>query len=154
MIKFLFLILFTNLVSQANTAAPAQDDGLLPLERDQLQKEQKIDNRIRIYITASYRLQNAFHSEADKNNFSGVPPILQARMNLLADSLKDIDANAGWKKKSKALINYEIQLRKSVKEVDDYKVKAPVEQLDFLDAWTAQAEKIRTRFIDILFLGK
>jgi hypothetical protein len=154
MIKFLFLILFANLASQADTAAPAQDDGLLPLERDQLQKEQKIDNRIKIFTAASIRLHKAFDSAVGNKQFEGVPLGLQVWMNLLASSLNDIDANAGWKKKSKALIAYEIHLRKSIKEVNNYKIKAPLDQQDYLETWLAQAEKIRSRFIDILFFGK
>jgi hypothetical protein len=139
---------------RADRITPPQGDSMLPLERGKLQKEEKINNRIKIYKTASTRYLNTFGSATSTNDFESVPPTLQVWMSLLTESLQDIDANVERKKKSKALIDYEIHLRKSINEVKDYKVKVPLEQQDFLDSWVVQAETIQTRFLDILFLGK
>jgi tRNA/tmRNA/rRNA uracil-C5-methylase (TrmA/RlmC/RlmD family) len=142
------------MIVQADRITPPQGDSMLPLERSKLQKEEKINNRIKIYKTVSTRYLKTFSSATSTNDFESVPPTLQVWMSLLTESLQDIDANVERKKKSKALIDYEIHLRKSINEIKDYKVKAPLEQQDFLDNWVAQAEKIQAKFLDILFLGK
>jgi hypothetical protein len=154
MIQISVLLLMMNLVAQINAAAQQSDDGLLPLERKQLQQARKIDARIKIYDNASARLRSVFDAAVAREDIEAMPPALGAWMNLLNSSLKDIDAAERRKKKAKALINYEIHLRKSIAEVKDYKIRAPIEQQDFLDAWLAQAEKIRSRFFDVLFLEK
>jgi hypothetical protein len=153
-IRALFSLLLANMIVQADRITPPQGDSMMPLERSKLQKEEKINNRIKIYKTASTRYLETFSSETSTNDFESVPPTLQVWMSLLTESLQDIDANVERKKKSKTLIDYEIHLRKSINEIKDYKVKAPLEQQDFLDSWVAQAEKIQAKFLDILFLGK
>jgi hypothetical protein len=150
----LLLVLIANLVSQAGAILPAPDSGLLPQERSQLQKEQAAEKRAKIYLKAFERLHQVYDAKVAQKDFAGVPPVLDRCMNLLAASSQDINSSAGWKKKSKVLINYEIQLRESINEVDDYRIKAPVEQLDYLESWTAQAEQIRRKFMDLIFDGK
>jgi len=150
---FFFLLLITMSAQAADIAVPS-GDGMLPLERSKLQKETKIDRRIKIYNAACTRWHSTFDSAVDANRFEAVPPALQAWISVLTESLQDIDSNVGRKKKSGALIDYEIHLRKSIKEVKDYRVNAPPEQLEYIDAWLAQAEKIQSKFLDILFLGK
>jgi hypothetical protein len=154
MIKTFFFLLLIAMSAQAADIAVPPGDGMLPLERSKLQKETKIDRRIKIYNAACMRWHSAFDSAVDANHFEAVPPTLQAWISVLTESLQDIDSNVGRKKKSGALIDYEIQLRKSIKEVKDYRVNAPPEQLEYIDAWLAQAEKIQSKFLDILFLGK
>jgi hypothetical protein len=152
-IKTILFLMITGISVQAGSIAP-KGDSMLPLERSKLQNENKIDNRIKIYNTASDRWLKTFSSAVGDNKFESVPSVLQAWLSLLTESLKDIDANVGRKKKSGALIGYEIHLRKSINEVKDSKIKAPVEQQDCFDTWIAQAEKIQSKFLDILFLGK
>jgi hypothetical protein len=154
MIKALLFLIIASMSAQAGNIAPPQGDSILPLERSKLENEKKIDKRIKIYNAIFDRWLKTFGSAVSESNFGGVPPALQAWMSVLTESLQDIDANVGRKKKSGALIDYEIHLRKSINEVKDYKLKAPVEQQDYLDTWIAQAEKIQAKFLDILFLGK
>jgi hypothetical protein len=153
-IRALVLLILASINVQAGSIASPQGDSMLPLERYKLQKEKKIDNRIKIYSGASDRCLKAFGSAVSENKLESVPALLQSWINLLAESLRDIDTNVGRKKKSGALIEHEIRLRKSIKEVKDYKLRAPVEQQDYLDAWIDQAEKIQAKFLDILFLRK
>ena len=69
----------------------------------------------------------------------------------LTASLKDIEAKVNRKKKSGALIDYEIQLRKSIFYVSDVRLKAPYTQQDGFDSWIAEAELVHQKFVDILF---
>ena len=154
MMKTFFFLLLIAMSAQAADIDVPPGDGMLPLERSKLQQEKKIDKRIKIYNAVSDRWLKAFSSAVAENKFESVPTILQVWMSALTESLQDIDANVGRKKKSGPLINYEIHLRKSINEVKDSQLKAPVEQQDYLDTWIAQAEKIQSKFLDILFLGK
>jgi DNA-binding transcriptional MerR regulator len=70
---------------------------------------------------------------------------------LLRFSLNDIRASLEKKKKSRALKNFEIQLRRASLDVQSYKIKAPIEQQDQIDDWLSQAESIRTQFMGMLF---
>jgi hypothetical protein len=154
MIKILLLVLLISAGVQANGVLQPQDDGLLPMERSKLQSENKIDSRIKIYTLAASRCHKTFDSAVSANNVESVISALQVWMNLLNESFKDIDANVGRKKKSGALINFEITLRKSIKEVKDYRVNAPPEHRGYLDSWVTEAEQIQAKCLNILFLGK
>ena len=80
-----------------------------------------------------------------------MPDALKLWVALLSGSLEDIEANLKTNKKSKALIRYEIQVRKANATFQGYKAKAPVDQQDVLDEQIAGAEKIRKKFVDIIF---
>jgi hypothetical protein len=154
MIKALLFFILASISVQAGSIVQPPGDSMPPLERSKLQMEKKINNRIKIYKAVSGSWLKTLVSAVDANDFEAVPSVLQAWMSLLTESLKDIDANVERKKKSGALIEYEIQLRKSIHEVKDHRVEIPLEQLDSIDAWVDQAEKIQSKFLDILFLGK
>ena len=153
-IKILLFSILATMSVQADRITSPQGDALLPTERSKLEKEKKIDKRIKIYNAATTRLHKAFDAAASAKDFESVLPLLQSWSSILEESLKDIDANVDRKKKSGALIDYEIHLRKSINEIKDYGVQAPLEQQGHLETWLTQAEQIQSKFLDIIFLGK
>jgi hypothetical protein len=126
-------------------------DALNAVEKAKLSRELQIDGRIKVYLSASKRMQQSMHDAVSGGDFSNMPDALKLWSSLLSGSLEDIEASLRAKKKSKALIRYEIQVRKALAEFKGYKTKAPVEQHDELDAQLAAAEEIRKRFVDIIF---
>jgi hypothetical protein len=147
------LMLFFGLMPQAGSIAPPSDDGLTAVEREQLRKEQKIDNRIKIYDNASTRLLKTLEGAVLKEDFQSAPATLKAWTTLLTMSLNDIDQNESRKKKSKNLIRYEIHLRKAISDVQGFKIRAPADQENTFDSWLNKAEEIRKKLVDILFPG-
>ena len=147
------LLLFFALLSQAAGPPSALNQGLTPAERDALQRERKIDNRIKIYDEASERLSKSLESLVVKDGFQSVPDVLESWRNVLELAAKDIEENASRKNKSKALIRFEIRLRKEIANAQDFRIRAPVDQQDVFDAWLSRAEEIRKEFVDILFPG-
>ena len=145
--------LILGLAAQAGGPSSESDSGLTAAEKEQLQKEQKIDSRIKIYETASTRLFKALEANVLKEDFQSVPACLKTWTSLLDLAVEDINANASRKKKSKALIRYEIQLRKALADVQGFKIRAPVDEQDEFDAFLNRAEEIRKKFVDILFPG-
>ncbi len=136
---------------QAASFSPPVDSALNSEEILKIQKEKNIDGRIKIYIKASERIQKSIGAASAKNNFQTVPGDLKSWTSLLAESLRDIEANLKSKKKSKSLIRFETHVRKAIFNSQSYKMKAPVEQQDIFQSCLDQAEKIRIRFVDILF---
>ena len=132
-------------------AAPLQEGILDAQEMAQFSTAQKVDDRIQVYAAASLRMQRSMTAEIGNNDFSHIPKELDLWVELLSGSLKDIDANVQAKKKSKSLIRYEIQVRKDLAILKEYKVKAPIDQQDVFDSKLAEAESIRKRFVDIIF---
>jgi hypothetical protein len=120
-------------------------------EKARLNRAQSPDDRIKVYHSASQRMQQSIGAAVRSNDFSSVPDALKLWVALLSGSLEDIEANLKAKKKSKALIRYEIQVRKANSVFRGYKAKAPVDQQDAFDAQIAGAEKIRMKFVDIIF---
>ncbi len=146
-------VLILGLAVQAGGPSLDSDAGLTNAEKEQLQREQKIDNRIKIYEAASTRWFKTLETQVLKEDFQSVPASLKSWTALLDLAMQDINANASRKKKSKALIRYEIQLRKELGEVQGFKIRAPVDQQDEFDAFLSHAEEIRKKFVDILFPG-
>ncbi len=141
------------LLSQAGSSPHGSDLGLTAAEKDALQREQKIDNRIKIYDNASERLSKTVESLVQKDSYQSVPDALRSWGDVLEMAAKDIDSNASRKKKSKALIRFEIRLRKEIGAAQEYKIRAPVDQQDLFNSWLNRAEEIRKKFVDILFPG-
>ena len=143
----LFLYAFLQVVS-----VPLLEGNALNVEeKARINRAQSVDDRIKVYHSASKRMQQSVDAAVSSNDFSGVPDALKLWVALLSGSLEDIEANLKAKKKSKALIRYEIQVRKANSAFRGYKAKAPVDQQDVFDAQLAGAEKIRKRFVDIIF---
>ena len=95
---------------------------------------------------ASRRLQESIEAAAAKDDFQTVSENLKLWTALLSKSLKDIEPNLKAKKKSRALISYEIQVRKSIADTGNIKIKAPVDQQDLFDSCISQAEAVRGKF--------
>ena len=128
-----------------------QEEVFSPGEKEQLSRAQKIDDRIKTYTSASKRLQRSVYTAINGKDFSILPGALNQWVSMLSISLEDIDANLNVKKKSKPLIRYEIQVRKALTEFRGYKANVPAELQDEFDDRLASAEKIRKRFMDIIF---
>ncbi len=135
-----------------DTAAPLTiNDVLDPQEKAKLSAAANVAQRIKVYEAASERYQQSLEDAINKEDFSQLPDDMKRWTALLTESLKDIEANLKSKKKSKQLIDYEIQVRKGITAFQDYKVKIPVELQDAFGAYLAQVEKVRKRFIEIIF---
>jgi hypothetical protein len=120
-------------------------------EKAQLGRAQKIDDRIKVYHSASKRMQQGMQASVSGNDFSNAPDLLELWIELLSGSLVDVDANLRAKKKSKALIKYEIEVRKAITAFRGYKANAPLDQQDLFESKLADAETIRKRFVEIIF---
>jgi hypothetical protein len=145
------LAFFSVLLLQAIGTSPMQGDIFLPSEKAQIEQADGIERRIKVYEAASKRIHQSLEAAIVKDDFHTVPDNLQRWTSLLAKSMEDIEANLKAKKKSRALIRYEIQVRKSISRTESLKIRAPVDQQDIFNACIAQAEKVRKRFVEILF---
>ncbi len=143
------LILLLGLLQQTNQLP----ELLTPAEKAQLARQTKIDGRIKVYQTASERFRATVSSSVAKHDYSGVVPSLASWADLLEMSAKDIDKSiTNRKKKSGALIRYEIHLRRAITEVQAFaKSEVPVDEIDHLDAWLTRAEAVHQQLVDILF---
>jgi len=139
------------LLLQAGGIPPSAEEIFDRIEKAKLEKEQDVEGRIKVYENASKRIQKTLETAVGNDDFQTVPDKLKLWISLLSKSLEDIEANLKNKKKSRALIRYEIQVRKSIANTENYKIRAPVEQQDLFDASLAEAEKIRQKFVAILF---
>ncbi len=123
-----------------------------PAEKAQLAKAGKIDSRIKIYQAVSERYKAAVAGEMTKHDYAAVPGTLALWSQLLTTSAKDIDASiTNRKKKSGALIRFEIQVRRSITDMQAFKTAVPVDVIDHFDEWLARAESVHQQFVDILF---
>ncbi len=150
MLSLFPLVLFLSL-SQAVAPSATTGEIFIPSEKAKLENETNLDRRIKVYEAASKRMQQSLEAAVSKEDFQTVPDTLKLWISLLSKSLEDIEANLKTKKKSRALIDYEIQVRKSIANTQNYKIRAPVDQQDVFDSSLAQAETVRKRFVEILF---
>jgi quinolinate synthase len=137
---------------QAGDVPPVAGEVFNSAEKAQLENAKNIEQRIKVYTATSRRIQQTLETSVDKEDFRTVPENLTLWIALLSKSLEDIEANLKSKKKSGALIKYEIQLRKSIANTASLKIKAPVDQQDLFDSCISQAETVRRKFVAILFL--
>jgi hypothetical protein len=126
-------------------------DGLTPTERGKLEKEEKVDSRIRVYEDASTRFHKSVRNAVQKQEFENVEEDLNSWMKVLSASLEDIEANVNRKKMSRPLIRFEIHLRKAFLDLQDLKHKAPLEEQEKIETWLGRADGIRNSFLNILF---
>lgn len=120
-------------------------------ERARLERELKVDNRIKIYEAASKRYLRSVQDQIQKEQFKNLEPEIGSWLSMLSFSLKDIDHNVQRRKKSRSLIHYEIELRKAIEDMKDLRLKAVGEADAAFDKWLNEAEIIRNTFVDILF---
>lgn len=137
---------------QAGDVPPVAGEVFNSAEKAQLENAKNIEQRIKVYTAASRRIQQTLEASVDKEDFRTVPENLTLWIALLSKSLEDIETNLKSKKKSGALIKYEIQLRKSITNTASLKIRAPVDQQDLFDSCISQAETVRRKFVAILFL--
>lgn len=143
----LFLYAFLQVASVPLLEGNILNEG----EKARINKAQSVNDRIKVYHSASKRMQQSVDAAVRSDDFSGVPDALKLWVALLTGSLEDIEANLRTNKKSKALIQYEIQVRKANSAFRGYKAKASVDQQDAIDEQITAAEKIRKKFVDIIF---
>ena len=144
-------ILTISMFLQASGAPFFEGDIFTDKEIIKLEKEKDVNDRIKIYTNASKRIQKRLNEAASKGEFGSVPDDLNLWMELLIKSLEDIKTNLEPGKKSKNLIKYEIQVRKSLADMEDYMIKAPLEQQDAFESSIRQAGEIRQRFVALIF---
>src|SRR5512140_3474466 len=128
------------LVPQAAEEGARPSDCLLPAELRKLETEPRLDSRVKIYETASDRCLASARQALALPNPPPVSSILNGWMQLLERSLGDIEKHSDRKKKSKALIRFEIQLRKSIAELKDSRMKVNYEEMQEIDSWTDKAD--------------
>jgi hypothetical protein len=126
-------------------------DCLNASEKKRLSAEDKIDGRVKVYRDISERFHETVESDVGKQSFNEASSLVRCWMDVVASSLKDIETNINRKKKSGALINYEIQLRKSIVDMGDARLKVPYQQQGDFESWLTQAKAAHTKFVDILF---
>ena len=145
---FIFILaLFLQVVGAPQPAGELLD----PEEKAKIEKEKNVEGRIKVYEAASKRMLKTLETAVDQEDFQSVPENLKLWTSLLLKSLEDIESNLKTKKKSRALIKYEIEVRKAIANTESYKIRAPVEQQEVFDSCLAQAEKVRKRLVEILF---
>jgi hypothetical protein len=146
-------ILLLSLLIQAGSFSLPMNSVLNAEEKLKIEKETNPNNRIKIYRQAAERIQESIQQAVSEEDYQSVPDNLKRWTSLLSESLNDIESNLNSKKKSKNLIAYEIHVRKAISSVRSYKIGAPTEQQDVFDSCLEQAEKIRKKFVAILFPG-
>jgi hypothetical protein len=144
-------VLALGLFMQAGIVPSFEGDIFNSKEKEELEKANSVERRIKVYTNASKRIQKKLHEAVTKEKFQSVPRDLELWTMLLAKSLEDIETNLKPKKKSKNLIKYEIQVRKSLADLGDYKIRAPLDQQDVFDACIAKAKAIHKKFVEIIF---
>jgi hypothetical protein len=151
MLWLLSFILCTLLQTGGVAPLSFPDDVLSAAEKAQMERGINVERRIKIYASASARIQKELQDAIAKENFQTVPNHLNKWILLLSSSLRDIESNLKAKKKSRPLINYEIQVRKAIANTQKSKMRVPVEQQDIFESCLSQAETIRKKFVQILF---
>ena len=122
-------------------------------EAGKIEKESDdIDSRIDVYRKASIRMQKELKETVSKAGFQDVPARIQLWTSLITESLKDIEYSIDpKKKKSKALIKYEIHVRQTINDLRELQIRAPYEQQQIFDSCIERANAARGEMVDILF---
>jgi hypothetical protein len=147
------LILFVfDTAWQSSASLQTDSQGcLLPGEVERLAREVKLDARIKIYDEGNTRCEAMLVGYLQKGEFQRIPAHLNSWITFLEGSMKDIGESSSRKEKSKALIRFEIHLRKSIGTVQEAKLRAQVEQLEDFESWLTRAGKVHNSFVGMLF---
>jgi hypothetical protein len=133
---------------------PSFAEGIFT-EKEKKKIEENADDlgeRLEVYKDASARLHKKIRKSVADNDYGAVPGQLKIWTSLLSESLKDIETHINPKKKKlKELIKYEIQVRETINDLRDYKLRAPFAQQDIFEEYVDQADGIRSKMVDILF---
>jgi hypothetical protein len=130
---------------------PSADDLLDAREKAKLASAANAADRIKVYQAAARRYQTTLEADISREDFSQTPDNLKRWTAMLSAALEDIEANLKVKKRSKPLIRFEIELRKNIAAFHSFKTKVPADQQDLFATSLDQAEKIRKKFIDMIF---
>jgi len=145
------LIAVTTVMFQAGAKPVFPDDVLTSVEKLRIEKESKVENRIKVYESVSKRIHRAIEDAIAKNEFETLPANLQIWTSFLEESFKDIEANIKPPKKPRALIKYEIHLRKAVSAMQKSKVRIPLEQEEVFNSCLSRAAAVHRKMVKILF---
>src|SRR5213593_2181910 len=147
--------LFSLLLTQENTAATREQAGdfLTPAEKTQLEREENVENRIRVYESVSARMYKSIRNLVEEKEFQHLPEQLKIWPDFLDVAFRDIDQKISRKKKSKNLIHLEIQLRKALLDLRDIKFHVPPEYQDQFESELDRVEAFRKKLVEILFLS-
>src|SRR5262245_53561869 len=150
-LSVLWLLSPLAVVLQAAPAAPTQsNEAFTHAEKVRLDSDGDIEDRVKIYESVSTRhlrsMQALVKEESDK-----IPAGLEAWAAAIETSREDIEKHISRNKKSRALIRYEIHLRKAITELNEIKFKRPAEASEAFEKWNVKAEEVRRRFVSILF---
>lgn len=126
-------------------------DVLTAAERQKLGGSRKIDDRVKVYEAASMRHLQTARALAKSQDFSRLSEHLRFWGDLISVSRDDVDKNINRKKKSRALIRYEIHLRKAIGEMSKLMLTFPADEDQNWESWMEKAEAARKRFVEILF---
>jgi plasmid stabilization system protein ParE len=138
-------------LAQAPQAAPAPaSEAFTHAEKTRLDGEPDIEDRVKLYEAVSTRHLRSVQALVKEEAFDKLPAELKAWSDAVEASRDDIEKHISRKKKSRALIRYEIHLRKAIAELGELKYKVS-EAADSLEAAIAKAEDARKRFVSILF---
>jgi hypothetical protein len=141
------LLVWSVLAQGAATAAGA---ALTLAEKTQLDRETRLDDRVRVYEGATTRLLRQVEGDLKHEPPGHVGGTLEAWTDLLRASLEDIRGRMPANKKSRAVIRYEIALRKAISALKELALRTP-EQREALEQWLAAAEPVRKGLVDLLF---
>ncbi len=145
------LVAILSLLLQASSASSFPDGVLTATEKLKIEKESKVESRVKVYQAASSRIHRTIQSAISNSEFSTLPSNLELWTALLEGSLQDIEANLTSKKKPRPLINYEIHLRKAIAATRKSRIVIPIDQLDILDSYLARAATVHKKIVDMLF---
>jgi hypothetical protein len=146
-------LLVLALVSQGNPSQSPTAPWNCVSDSDQqrLSVETGIEKRIKIRKEISDRFHKTVERVQKMQQPDAVAALLACWSDHLAASLKDVESYVNRKKRSGALKNFEIELRKSIRFMEDSRLKASYQESAQYDAWLDQAKKVREKFVDILF---
>jgi len=148
-----FIWLITAILFE-NGSVPTFPEGIFTAkEKKKIEKNaDDLEERLEAYRDASIRINEVLRKAVSKRDYEKVPDLLEKWMALLSGSMKDIESNLDpEKKRPRDLIKYEIQIRKSINDIRDYKVRAPGDQQDIFNSCIDRAEIVRIRMVEILF---
>jgi len=144
--------LFVSAAAQAGPVpAPGPFAALTTEENAQLARQTKIDGRVRIYEKATVRFASELSKLVNQEDFPEVRARLALWQGLLSGSVSDIVSSVPRGKRPKAVIKYEIQLRKVIAEMQSLRVTASVEAFDAFQEWAASAEECRKSIMAVIF---
>ena len=126
-------------------------EPLTAAEKNQLEREPNVEDRIRVYEAASSRIYGSIRNLILRQQFEDVGAEMSSWLDLLSEAQQDIEQNISRKKKSKNLIRFEIHLRKAIGDLKERKLQVPADQQEDFESWLTRLDHVRKKFVDILF---